>query len=130
MVDIAMDEQIARYKARRTKKRLSYYGLALSSLLTFAGLTQGFTLPSLMSTILLLPLPLYFGLQSLKYYRKTRLDQSHNSLFIIHNSSFSLGEFFTQPNWAFRLSLLLFFLTCFITLARVSSAPTILTMLP
>ncbi len=124
-----MDEQIARYKARRSKKRLSYYGLALSLFLTVASLAQGITLPSLLSFTLLFPLPLYFGLQSYKFYRKSSLHPlTPNSYYL--KSKFSFGEFITQPNWAFRLSLLLFFLTCFITLARISATPTLLTMLP
>jgi hypothetical protein len=124
-----MDDQIARFKARRSKKRLSYYGFALSLFLTLASLGQGFTLSSLISLVLLLPLPLYFGLQSHKFYRKPSLHPLTSNSYSL-TPKFSLGEFITQPNWAFRLTLLLFFFTCFITLARVSSAPSLLTMIP
>lgn len=118
-----MDEQIARLKARHTKKRLSYYGFALSLILTLAALSQGLNLSTLLTTCLILPLPLYFGLQSLKFYRKsqTQMEPLTSGLISESSSQFSLWQFLSQPNWAFRLSCLLFFMVLFTTLARLRS---------
>lgn len=110
--------QIAKFKARRLKARLANYGTFVSIFLTLSILSSGYHLSSLFSFLLMLPLPLYFALQSYKLYHKIK--STHQPLAIDHQpSKFSFREFLTQPNLAFRLSLILFFLVGFTTLARL-----------
>lgn len=125
MVGIAVDSQVAKYYSRKRKARLAYYGLLVSLFLSLSTLGSGPSLSSLFSLLLTLPLPLYFALQSLKLYRKTRLRPS----IIDHEPvKFSFAEFISQPNWDFRFSLLLFFLVCFTMLSRIQSSTPTLTM--
>lgn len=117
-----MDNQIAKYKARKVKTRLAYYGTLISLFLTFSVFGRGITFSSLVSLLLILPLPAYFLLQSLKLTRKNRQFKTHlakleSGIWQIE-AKFSLGKFLSQPNFAFRLSLALLFLVLFTTLAR------------
>jgi hypothetical protein len=78
-----------------------------------------------------LPLPLYFALQSFKLYHKTIKSKAHlaflQSSIANLGSQFSFGKFISQPNLAFRLSLVLFFLVLFTTLARLRAPDPTLT---
>lgn len=116
----AVDKQLEKFYARRTKLRLAIYCTLISFLLALSTLGSGFSLSSLISFLLILPLPLYFAMQSIKLYRKNRTRMVPLSGMISGlNSKFSLGEFLTQPSFAFRLSLILFFLISFTMAARL-----------
>lgn len=116
-------KQIRKFKSRQIKTRLAYYGTLLSLFLALSAFGRGATISSLISFLLILPLPLYFFLQSLKLYRKNKTRMIPLSGIISGLSSrFSFGKFISQPGFAFRLSLVLFFLVIFTTLARTSSA--------
>lgn len=117
-VDTAVDRELAKYRARLAKARLSYYGTFVSLLLTLSVLGSGLTFSSLLTLALMLPLPLYFTIQSLRLYRKTRLVPLVSDSYHL-TSKFSLGKFLTQPNLSFRLSLALLFLVLFTTFARL-----------
>ncbi len=129
MVGTAVDRELVKYKSRVSRARLAYYSLTLSLFLTISSFGSGFSLSSLSALLLILPLPLYFGLQSLKLYHKTRLTPDY-SITLLPRDSFSFPQFLTQPNWAFRFSILLFFLVVLTTLARLQVTPSTLTMIP
>ena len=115
--------QIDKYKARRLKARLANYGTFVSIFLTLSIFAGGYQLSSLFSFLLILPLLLYFTLQSLRLARKSRTAKAHlstlESNISLLESKFSFREFLTQPNFAFRLSLFLFLITIFTTFARL-----------
>lgn len=117
-----LQAQILKYKARRTKIRISHYSTFLSLALTLSIFAAGFTWSSLISFLIVIPVPLYFCLESLKFIRKSRQFTARFALLESHvnrlSSKFSFRKFLTQPSLAFRLSLLLFFLLCLTTLAR------------
>lgn len=122
--------QVLKYKARRIKIRLAHYSTFISLLLTLSIFAGGFTWSALISFLLILPVPLYFSLESLKFIRKSRQFKARYSLLESHvarlSSKFSWGKFLTQPSFSFRLSLLLFVLLCLTTLARARAPePTI-----
>lgn len=118
--------QIAKFKARRLKTKLAHYSLLTSLLLTLSIFASGITQASLTSFIVMLPIPLYFGMQSLKFARKSQLVKERLSTLESHiqtlESKFSLAKFITQPSLAFRLTLILFFLACFTSFARLRPA--------
>lgn len=118
--------QIAKFKARRLKTRLAHYSLLTSLLLTLSIFAGGLNTTSLTSLVIIFPIPFYFALQSLKLARKSNLIKAHlsnlESNISLLESKFSLGKFITQPSLAFRLTLILFFLACFTTFARMSTA--------
>ena len=72
-------QQIAKFKSRRHKTRLAYFCTLISLFLTFSSFASGITLYSLASFLLILPLPLYFTLQSYKLTRKSRSVQERLS---------------------------------------------------
>lgn len=116
--------QIAKFKTRRLKSRLAGYGTFVSIFLTLSTLSGGLHLSTLFSLLLILPLPLYFVLQSLKFYKKnrdlkTRMESLNDLISGLTQPKFSLIKFISQPNLAFRLSLILFFLVVFTTFARL-----------
>ena len=113
--------RIKKFKARRLKARLSYYGTFVSLFLTLSPFGSGFSLTTLVAFLLILPLPLYFMLQSLKLYRKAHQLPSTNYQL---PQRFSLYQFLSQPSFTFRLSLVLFFLVILTTLARVHTPDT------
>lgn len=114
--------QVLKYKARRIKIRLAHYSTFISLLLTLSIFAGGFTWSALISFLLILPVPLYFSLESLKFIRKSRQFKARYLLLESHvarlSSKFSWSKFLTQPSFSFRLSLLLFVLLCLTTLAR------------
>ncbi len=114
--------QILKYKARRTKIRLAHYSAIVSLILTLSIFAGGFTWTSLISFLLVLPIPIYFCLESLKFIRKSRQFKARFTLLesniYLLESKFSFRKFLVQPSFTFRLSLLLFFLLCLTTLAR------------
>lgn len=118
--------QIAKFKARRLKTRLAHYSLLTSLLLTLSIFAGGLNSSTLTSFFVMLPVPLYFGMQSLKLARKSRLIKERlstlESNISLLESKFSVGKFFTQPSLAFRLTLILFFLACFTSFARLSDS--------
>jgi len=126
--------QILKYKARRSKIRLAHYGTAITIPLALSVFGNGFTWASLISFLITLPLPLYFAHQSVKFARKTRALKDRmrflESKFSSLESKFSFKEFLTQPSFAFRFSLILFFLVCLTTFARVRSESPTLTLNP
>lgn len=100
------------------KSRLAYYGTVMSLLLSFSVFSPGFNLSTLLTFAAVLPLPLYFALQSVRLYRK--LKSTHLPSTIDHQpSKFSIREFLAQPSFTFRLSLVLFIIVGFTTLARL-----------
>ena len=125
-------QQIAKFKSRRHKTRLAYFCTLISLFLTFSSFASGITLYSLASFLLILPLPLYFTLQSYKLTRKSRSVQerlsTQESTCLAPDSPFSFTKFISQPSFAFRLSLLLFFLVFFTTLARTRTPDPTLTL--
>lgn len=122
-----LESQIAKYKSRRLKTRLANYSTFISIFLALSTFSNGYHLSSLFSLLLLLPLLAYFALQSLKLTRKTqalktRMVYLRQMISGLTPPKFSFRQFLTQPNLAFRLSCILFFLVLFTTLARTSSA--------
>lgn len=115
-----MDKQIAKFKSRRGRARLARYSAIVSLLLLFSTLASGISPTSLTTFALVLPVPVYFCLQSLKLYRKNKIQMEPLTSGLISGlpTKFSFGKFLTQPSFAFRLSLILFFLIFFTTLAR------------
>ncbi len=116
--------QIDKYKARRLKARLANYGTFISLFLTLSIFSGGITLSTLMSLLLMLPLPLYFATQSLRLARKSRdikarMVHLRQTISGLSQPQFSLKQFIFQPNFAFRLSLFLFLITLFTTFARL-----------
>lgn len=119
-----LEIQIKKFKSRRLKTRLANYGTLVSIFLTLSIFADGFTPASLISFLLLLPLPLYFVLQSLKLGRKsrdlkTRMESLCDLISGLTPPKFSMRKFITQPSFAFRLSLILFFLVFFTTFSRL-----------
>ena len=117
-----LEREIAKFKARKSKTRLAYYSLAVSLFLVLSSFGNGLTLASLITCILILPLPLYFGLQCLKLTRKLRAQRAKSAeleSLAIEPSQFSLIKFLTQPNFSFRLSLVLLLLVGLTTIARL-----------
>ncbi len=117
--------QIAKYKARRLKTKLAHYSLLTSILMTLSIFSGGITQTTLTSFVVMFPIPLYFGMQSLKLARKSqiikeRLSTLESNISLLE-SKFSVGKFLTQPSLAFRLTLILFFLACFTSFARLST---------
>lgn len=127
-----LEQKIARYKARKAKLRLSRYNALISLLLALSVFGQGFSLPRLLTALLILPLPLYFFLNTAKLARKLRLQKTklseQNDLVMVRPTRFSLAKFLTQPSLSFRFSLLLFILVIFTTLARIETPDPTLTM--
>ncbi len=123
-----IERQIAKFKARRLKTRLAHYSLLTSLLLTASIFAGGLTMTTFTSLIVTFPIPLYFGMQSLKLARKSqvikeRLSTLESNISLLE-SKFSVGKFLTQPSLAFRLTLVLFFLVCFTSFARLSNSNT------
>lgn len=118
-----LEAQIKKFKSRRLKARLANYGTFISIFLTLSTFARGFTSASLVSFLLIFPLPIYFGLQSIKLTRKSRAIKEHlstlESSVSLLESKFSFGKFLSQPNLAFRLSCILFFVVLFTTFARL-----------
>lgn len=127
-----LSRQIAKFKARRTKTRLSFYGSIISLFLLFSTLGSGITTTSIVSFLMLLPLPAYFILQSIKLSKKNYRLKEHSALILNTaesiSSTFSLGRFITQPNLTFRLTLILILLAFFTTLARTRAEESSITM--
>lgn len=114
--------QIKKYKNRRLKSRLANYGSLVSIFLTLSIFGSGISLSSFVSFLIILPLPLYFIRESLKWNRKAKAKQAQLDSLVEAitpvESKFSLASFLTQPNMTFRLTLILFFLVIFTTIAR------------
>ena len=125
-------QQILKYKARRTKIRLAYYSAFISLALTLSIFTTGLTWTSLVAFIIVLPVPLYFCFESLKFVRKSRQFKARFAELQLRinllESKFSLKNFLSQPNFTFRLSLFLFILLCLTTFARARQPDPSLTM--
>ena len=117
-------KQINKFKARRLKTRLAHYSTLVSIFLTLSIFGRGVTESSLFAFLLVLPLPIYFILQSIKLAQKTRqlktrMESLSDLISGLTQPQFSFGKFISQPSFAFRLSLILFFLISFTTLARL-----------
>lgn len=127
-----LNRQIAKFKARRTKTRLSYYGSVASLFLLFSTLGGGISITSLVSFLMLVPLPAYFIIQSIKLSKKNYRLKEHSALILNSadsiSSKFSIGKFITQPNLTFRLTLILILLAFFTTLARTRAEEPSLSM--
>jgi len=119
-------QQINKYKARRLKSRLAHYSLLTSILLTLSVFASGISTTTLTALVLILPVPSYFALQSLKLSRKANLVKAklENLKIQIDDlpNQFSFIKFLTQPNLAFRLTLILFFIVAFTSFARLRSS--------
>lgn len=118
-----IETQIRKFKSRRQKTRLAHYSFFISLFLTLSVFANGFTLSALFSFLLLLPLNLYFSLESFRLYRKSRsikerLSHLESSISLLE-SKFSLRKFISQPSLSFRLTCLLFFVVLFTTFARI-----------
>lgn len=127
-----IQHQIAKFKTRRLKTRLAHYSMLTSSFLALSIFGSGFTRSTLLTFLLVLPLPLYFCLETFKLARKNRvlkarLNQLESSVYHL-SSKFSLGSFVTQPSLSFRLCLILFFLACFTMIARVRTTDPVPTL--
>lgn len=119
--------QIAKYKARRLKTKLAKYGALTSVLLLFSLFADGATINDLYPFCLALPLPIYFLRESLKLARKSRklklkLLELQTSLSDFP-TRFSFVKFITQPTLSFRLTLILFLLVIFTSLAATRVTP-------
>ena len=120
MNQIELSRQINKFKARRRKTRLATFCAVIATFLTLSSLGSGINQTSLITFLLLLPLPTYFALQSFHLYQKTHQQPLLRPLSIDHlPSNFSFLDFLTQPNFVFRFSLFLFVLVCLTTLARL-----------
>lgn len=119
--------QINKFKARRIKSRLANYGTTVSIFLGLSIFAKGFTLSSLYSFLIFLPVITYFTLQTLKFAKKSRKIkqrlQELNSMTYALRPTFSFINFLSQPSFAFRLTLILLFLVIFTTFARVQETP-------
>lgn len=107
--------------------RLANYGTTVSIFLGLSIFAKGFTLSSLYSFLIFLPVITYFVLQTLKFAKKSRkiklrLQELESTSFALH-PTFSISKFFSQPSFAFRLTLILLFLVIFTTFARVKETP-------
>jgi len=126
-----LNRRVAKFKARRGKTRAAYYASFISLFLLLSSFARGVNLTATISFLTILPIPLYFVLQSIKLSKKNYLlkDQSQIilSVFDRGNSHFSLGKFITQPNLSFRLSLALLLIVFFTTLARTHTENSSLT---
>lgn len=119
--------QIKKFKTRRVMSRLANYGTTVSIFLGLSIFAKGFTLSSLYSFLIFLPVITYFVLQTLKFAKKSRkiklrLQELESTSFALH-PTFSISKFFSQPSFAFRLTLILLFLVIFTTFARVKETP-------
>lgn len=114
--------QIRKYKNRRLKTRLANYGSLTSVFLTLSIFSSGLSSSALVSFLIILPVPVYFLLQGYKLNKKSKAVHAHlkNLTKTISPTQlkFSLRAFLTQPNTAFRLTVILFFLVIFTTIAR------------
>lgn len=120
--------QIKKYKNRRLKSRLAHYSAVTSIFLTLSIFGSGLSSSSLLSFIMILPLPLYFIRESIKLNRKSkaihaRLDSLVQTVRET-DSKFSFRSFLTQPSMSFRLTLVMFLLVIFTTVARTRVAST------
>lgn len=124
-------QQIQKFKARRIKNRLANYGTTVSIFLGLSIFARGFTLSSLYSFLIFLPVITYFLLQTLKFAKKARKIklrlQELQSLTYDLRPTFSVINFLKQPSFAFRLTLMLFFLVLFTTFARLRTPDPTLT---
>lgn len=115
--------QIAKFKARRRKTHLAYYGLLITLILSFSSFNAGFSLPALTSFLLFLPLLLYFVLQAFTLRAKYRALKERAAEIIRtippFSPVFSLKSYLTQPSLSFRLTLILFLLVTATALARL-----------
>lgn len=119
--DIA--RQIEKYKSRRRKTKLAHYSAFVSIFLLLSIFADGITARDFFPFLITLPLPLYFGFESLKLARKSKLLKqklANVQTQLINSSRFSLISFLTQPSLPFRLTLILFLLVIFTTFARTS----------
>lgn len=119
--------QIKKFKTRRVMSRLANYGTTVSIFLGLSIFAKGFTLSSLYSFLIFLPVIMYFVLQTLKFAKKSRkiklrLQELESTSFALY-PTFSISKFFSQPSFAFRLTLILLFLVIFTTFARVKETP-------
>lgn len=116
-------KKIAKFKARRLKAKLANYASFTSLFLSLSIFTSGFTPTSFISFLIILPLPLYFFRESLRFAQKSRIIKQNlailESSISLLESKFSFKQFISQPNFTFRLSCILFFLVLFTTFARV-----------
>ena len=120
--------QIKKFKTRRVMSRLANYGTTVSIFLGLSIFAKGFTLSSLYSFLIFLPVITYFVLQTLKFAKKSRKIklrlQELNSMTYDLRPTFSIFKFISQPSFAFRLTLILLFLVIFTTFARVKETTT------
>lgn len=114
--------QIKKYKNRRLKTRLANYGSLTSVFLTLSIFSSGLTYSSLISFLIILPVPIYFLVQGYKLNKKSKAVHAHlvnlTKTITPPQLKFSLRAFLTQPNMTFRLTIALFFLVVFTTIAR------------
>lgn len=116
-----LNAQISKYKLRRSKLRLSLYNTCIASILGISIFSSGLNLQSLLTFLVILPVPLYFALQSHKFYLKVAKLKTHvqilSSSLASNSTRFSFLQFISQPNLAFRLTLFLFIFALFTSIA-------------
>lgn len=115
--------QIQKFKARRLKTHLANYGTTVSIFLGLSIFANGISLSSFYSFLMFAPVLSYFMIQSLKFARKSykiklKLKELETTKYNL-SPSFSFFKFLSQPSFAFRLSLILFFLIFITTFARI-----------
>ncbi|MEK7622797.1 MAG: hypothetical protein AAB430_02905 [Patescibacteria group bacterium] len=96
-----------------------YYGCLITLLITVSAITNLSTL------LLLLPLNLYFFLAA---YRQTIKNRRFTPPLLQPSTAFSFTSFLFQPNFAFRLSLILFLIA--MAGSFTGAPPAILSPLP
>ena len=99
-------------KTRRTnlaRKLIFIYGAIFALILTIAGLTKGFNKANLITTLVFLPVSLYFIAQIIK-----KISYRFNS----KTKPFNLKSFFTQNDPTLFVSLGLFILIIILTIFR------------
>ena len=122
--DIAL--QIKKYKSRRLKSRLAHYGTSTSIFLALSIFANGVTLSAFYSFALFAPVLAYFLLESYKFAKKShkiklRLSELESLTYSL-SPTFSITKFFSQQSFTFRLTLILFILVLFTSLARIRSS--------
>jgi hypothetical protein len=101
---------------------LFWYTLIFALFMTGSALSKGFAVSNLLLLALFLPITCYTALQGVKRYyqwRAYQADQAH-----IHPTTvslFSLRAFLTQKHPLFVITLILFIVTCLVTILRLTS---------
>lgn len=111
-----MTDRIRHYR----RLRLLYgYATLISLFILTSTLRSGMSVTSMLSLLLLFPIPLYFARKTWRAQAKLRRSYEHASHATPQTpTTFSATSFLTQPNLSFRLSLILLLLTLWTGLAR------------